>query len=186
MDDGTKAALRRNFDAVANEPGIWFYVAGNLGFSAQILEQHFVLDLTKESDHERIVRSSMVEGAMFMLRGCRMECLLKALLVASGIKLGEDGRYLPPGGRAHDLLFLAHAAGLTTMSAEQALLRHLSLFIVQGRYPIAKRSPEAFSVTADGSRRSTSWGEEDEREYKRLDQRLSAEVSRIIQEQSRA
>lgn len=184
MDNETKEALRLNFDNVANERACWFYVAGNLGFSARILEQYFVLDMTKEPDHERIVQSGKVTASMLMLRGCRLECMLKALYVGRGNKLGLDGQYVSPGGKPHDLLSLSRKAAVSTTAAEDALLEYLSLYIVQGRYPIGKRAPDTFRVMADGSRRSTVWGEEDERAYKHLDQRLSAQVSRMIRERS--
>lgn len=184
MDDETREALRLNFDKVGNEPANWFFVAGNLGFSARILEQFFVLDMTKEPDHMRLVKSGRVVGPMLMLRGCRLECLLKALYLAQGNKLGLDGRYTSPGGAPHDLLSLSRKAGVSTTPAEDVVLEHLGLYIVQGRYPIATRAPDAFRVMADGSRRNTAWGEGDECAYKHLDQRLSTDVSRIIREQT--
>jgi len=118
-----------------------------------------------------------------MLRGCGLECLLKALYVAKGNKLGRDGRYVSPGGKDHDLINLAGKAAFSASKPEAALLGYLDDYITIGRYPVAKRAPEAYPVLADGTRRSTTWSERDERAYHSLRKRLRDEVVRIVRKE---
>ena len=68
--------------------------------------------------------------------------------------------------------------------SESALVGYLGHFIMQGRYPMAKRAPEAYPVLADGCRRSTVWSEQDERDYHAFRPRLRAEVLRVIARES--
>lgn len=181
MDDDTKAALRQNYDSIANKPATWLIVADNLALAARLLEPHFAIDLTKECDHDRIAVRARIHGPILMLRGCGLECLLKALYVAKGNKLGEGGRYISPGGKEHDLISLAAKASLAMSPSEKALVGYLGHYIMQGRYPMPKRAPEAHVLLADGTRRSTVWGEADEPEYHAFRKRLRSEVVRIAQ-----
>lgn len=119
---------------------------------------------------------------MLMLRACRMECLLKALYVANGNRLGVNGRFVPPKGKSHDLVTLAREANLSLTLEAECLLGYLGQFITQGRYPVGTRSPDAFRVLASGAPRSKIWSAEGEGEYKALDKRLGAEVGRRIRE----
>lgn len=183
MDDETKAALRQNDDAIANEPATWLIVADNLGLTAKLLEPHFPIDLTKETDPTRIVIRARVQGPILMLRGCGLECLFKALYVAKGNKLGEGGRYVSAGGKEHDLISLAQKAAFSMSASESALVAYLGHFIMQGRYPMAKRAPDAYVVLADGTRRSTLWSEQDERDYHAFRPRLRAEVVRVAKKE---
>ena len=80
MDRDTREALARNFDASGNDPRTWLWVAGNLRTAAAHLEPHFPLDFRKETQHERIVVGARLQGPILMLRGCELECLLKAIL----------------------------------------------------------------------------------------------------------
>ncbi len=182
MDDETKAALKQNYDAIANEPATWLIVADNLGLAANLLEPHFPIDLTKETDHTRII-SARVQGPILMLRGCGLECLFKALYVARGNKLGDGGRYVSPGGKEHDLISLAQKAAFSMSASESALVAYLGHFIMQGRYPMAKRAPDAYVVLADGTRRSSAWSEQDERDYHAFRPRLRAEVVRVAKKE---
>ena len=173
----TREGLRQNYDSIANEPDTWFFVAGNLGHSARILQEHHVVDLLDVSDPMRVRASARVEGPLLMLRGCRMECLLKALILSNGGRLGVGGRFVAPKGKAHDLLALARKAQLALERPEEFLLGYLGEFITQGRYPIGVRTPDTHRVLADGSPRGKVWSTDDEREYKALDQRVAALVS---------
>jgi hypothetical protein len=179
IDDETKAALRQNYDRIANEPGTWLFVADNLALSAHLLEPYFTPDLTQESDYERIRMTARVEGPILMLRGCGLECLLKALYVARGNKLGDDGRYVSPGGRHHDLVALAQKASFEISPSDEALLAHLGHFIMQGRYPMMQKAPEVYQTLADGSRRTRKWTGQDERDYHSLRTRLREEAVRV-------
>jgi hypothetical protein len=183
MDDETKEALRQNYDAIANEPATWLIVADNLGLAANLLEPHFPIDLTKETDYTRIAIRARVQGPVLMLRGCGLECLLKALYVAKGNKLGEGGRYVSPGGKEHDLISLAEKAAFSMSPSESAVAAYLGHFIMQGRFPMAKRAPEAYMVLADGSRRRTVWGEQDECDYHAFRRRLRGEVVRVAKKE---
>jgi hypothetical protein len=183
MDEATKAALSQNYDAIANEPATWLFVADNLGLSANLLEPHFPVDLTKETDHTRSVVSARIQGPILMLRGCGLECLFKALYVAKGNKLGEGGRYVSPGGKPHDLISLAQKAEFVLSPSESDLVAYLGDFIMQGRYPMMKKAPTAYSVLSDGTRRSTVWSEQDERDYHAFRPRLRAEVVRVARKE---
>jgi hypothetical protein len=177
MDDETKAALRQNYDAIANEPAAWLFVADNLALAANRLEPDFLVDRTAESDHTRMVLSVRIQGPILLLRGCGLECLFKALYVAKGNKLGEGGQFVEPGGRPHDLVGLAKKAGFTMSAEESALVAYLSDFITWlGRYPMGKRAPDSYIVRTDGSLRGNVWREQDERDYHAFRQRLRAEV----------
>jgi hypothetical protein len=186
MDDATKAAHRLNYDAAANQPLTWLFVADNLALAARLLEPHFPIDLMKEMDHDRIKTGARIQGPLLMLRACGLECLLKALYVAKGNKLAEGGRYLSPGGKDHDLVSLAQRAGFAMSPSETALVAYLDDYITQGRYPVAKRAPEAYPVLTDGSRRSVQWSEDDEASYEPFRKRLREEVVRTLNENEAA
>lgn len=150
MDDATKAAYRLNYDAAANEPATWLIIGDNLALAARLLEPDFVVDLTKEIDPDRIAISARIQGPLLMLRACGLECLLKALYVAKGNKLGLDGRYVPPGGKDHDLVNLAQKAGFVMSRSEAVLVAYLDDYIMQGRYPVAKPGRAGASRTGAG------------------------------------
>jgi hypothetical protein len=179
IDAKTKAALRENYDRLANEPAAWLVIADNLACSARLLEPYFSVDPTKETDHQRIALSARVQGPILMLRGCGLECLLKALFVAKGNTLGKSGRFVSPGGKAHDLVKLAEKAQFLASPTESSLLAHLGHYIEQGRYPMVKRAPETYAVRADGTRREAVWSRDDEQQSEQLRVRLRAEVVRV-------
>jgi len=179
VDEETREALKRNYDTSGNDPLTWLWVAGNLRTAALHLEPHFPLDFTKEVDHQRIVVGARLQGPLLMLRGCELECLLKAIYVAGGRTLAEGGVYKAPKGKPHDLVALARAADLSPTAAEVALLSYLGWYISGGRYPIGLRAPQAFHLRADGQPRSRVWGVEEDAEYQafRTDLRQKAVVA---------
>jgi hypothetical protein len=181
MDEATKAAHRLNYDTAANDPLAWAIVADNLVLAARLLEPHFRLDFTEE-DVDRYITGARIQGPILMLRGCGLECLLKALYVAKGNKLGRDGRYVSPGGKDHDLVNLAEKAAFSMTPSEAALVGYLDDYITIGRYPVAKRAPEAYPMLADGRRRNVQWSEHDEAGYEPLRKRLREEVVRVVRE----
>ena len=185
MDDETREALKRNYDTSGNDPRTWLWVAGNLRTAALHLEPHFPLDFTKEVDHQRVVVAARLQGPLLMIRGCELECLLKAIYVSTGKKLAEGGVYQAPKGKPHDLVALACAAGMQPTASEGALLSYLGWYISGGRYPIGLRAPQAFHLRADGQPRSRVWGVEEDAEYQAFRATLrqqAAEASRSWEE----
>ena len=118
MDAATKAQRREDYDAIANEPGDWLRDADNLDFAARSLEPCFSIDLSTETDVARMLRRVRLRRPILMLRGCGLECLLKALFLAKGGTLAKGGRYLGAGGRQHDLAHLAKQADFAQSPCE--------------------------------------------------------------------
>src|SRR5262245_57080945 len=107
MDSATREAVKKNFDAAGNNPGVWLWTAETLRFTAKLVEPHFVAGLGPHAPLAMVAPSAKVQGPILMLRGCELECLFKALYVAHGGKLAASGQYKPPKGKPHDLLALA-------------------------------------------------------------------------------
>lgn len=132
-------ALAANFDTASNQPGPWWLIGWNLLASSDILAESLILEMsnppTAQELSARLV-DAKVRGATLMLRGCAVECLLKAFYVDGGNELTKDGNFKQPEGvPSHDLVGLAKAAAFSISPDEQSLLKLLGYWIEQGRYP---------------------------------------------------
>jgi hypothetical protein len=113
-----------------------------------------------------------------MLRGCGLECCLKALGLQRGHSLADDGRFT--GHSGHDLKVLAAQAGITLNPREAEVLTELSDWIMRGRYPVQRDWQREMRSTVDGDEAieralSIGWSDRLEAAFQRFRQRLVAE-----------
>lgn len=132
--------LKDGFDRTANRPGAWRTTAADLMAAADLVARDCRLDLGQaldEQDTYGIARTFQRLGPLLLLRGCAVECLLKAHFVRAGGILARGGRYVRVNGaRDHDLMSLATIARVKVSSPERRVLLKLSDWIVRGRYPL--------------------------------------------------
>jgi hypothetical protein len=169
------------YDAAANAPLAWVLIADNLLMSVSYLEGVFRAGLDSKATGGIAGHSIRIMGAVLMLRGCAMECFLKALYLTSGRRLGVNGRYESPGGKSHDLACLAERVGLTLTESERFLFVCLGFWIEQGRYPVPSSAgkrrigrPKGFPTFA------VNWSTETEAAYALLLNRIREEVGKRI------
>jgi hypothetical protein len=179
----TDKARVANFDTKGNLPQPWWIVGQNLLASSDLLGRALVLDTPAaltEQDAQAFRMDARVRGATLMLRGCAVECLLKALYVAAGNVLARDGDYIrPPGVADHDLIRLAQAAGFLMSAAERSLLKLLSYWIKQGRYPLMANWAQRPSFSRDEKALAVNWDAECEELWSRLLERFGQEGRRL-------
>jgi hypothetical protein len=172
--------LKDGFDWAANRPGAWRTTAANLTTAADLLARDCRLDLGQalaERDVDGAVRTFQRLGPLLLLRGCAVECLLKAHFVRTGGVLARGGRYVRPrGAKDHDLVSLATIAHVDVSEAEQRVLSKLSDWIVRGRYPLLLDARQQFWGRLD---RPPAWSEELEAAYKQLAGRLDATLEDV-------
>jgi hypothetical protein len=165
--------LSDEYEDLGNEPTVWSLFGRNLLLAADVLHERAELQQAKAGS-EIGFEALAISGAMLMLRACAIECLLKALYLATGEALAAGGRYAAPPGRSHDLLALARAAKLSMSKDEEVLLARLSRWVTAGRYPIQTDASKTFNVPGLSSERRSGWDAPDESGFWRLRERLVA------------
>lgn len=181
-DDVEKARVA-NFDTKGNLSAPWWYIGQNLLASSDILSRSLLLetsDKLTEREAEALRMDATVRGATLMLRGCAVECLLKALYVDAGNVLVRDGDYIrPPGVADHDLVGLAQAVGFATSAEERSLLKLLGYWIKQGRYPLMASWAQNLSFSPKEKVLAGNWDPECEELWDRLRERFRQEGGRL-------
>lgn len=147
-----------SYSAAANSPSAWASAADGLLAAADVLRERRTV---AERDDELARGACRTHPPELMLRGMAIECLLKAVWVARGQALVENGEYKRiPKAQDHDLQQLAAALGLRLSDLESDVLLRLSTFIRHGgRYPIPKRATELLLVASPrgGRTATTTW-----------------------------
>jgi hypothetical protein len=92
--------------------------------------------------------------------------------------LAAGGRYVSPGGPPHDLAHIASLTSLSFSEDERWLLKFLSFWINQGRYPVPTRASDRDIKQLDGSPLEANWSLGYETAYRDLRQRIAVEVAR--------
>lgn len=94
-------------------------------------------------------------GPFYLLAGLAVENFAKAILIQRKQLRNEpitNGDFFRLGGSDHDLVRLAHEAGLDLSEGEESLLLELSRFVRwRGRYPVPKRKPDVREDTITGT-----------------------------------
>jgi len=158
------------FDLVGGLVHAWWNAGWRLLTSADILSREWHPGVLTSPAREL---TEAVHGPRLLLRGCGVECQLKAIYVSNGGVLAADGRYISPGGRSHDLVNLAKAARLQLNPDEQFLLRQLSFWVERGRYPIATSWARELIDTPQGPVIGQMWdSERDEAAFNAFRNRL--------------
>ena len=181
--DDTEKARSANFDNAGNHPVAWRFIGSNLLFASDRLSADFTPAGAIPQTSEEMAaaqRSAWIRGPLLMLRGCAVECLLKARYVNGGNVLAQDGVYV--GATAvgdHDLLAWARAAEFPVSSEERSLLKALSYWIVQGRYPVMTKWSDYLSFGPDEVQLARNWDGASEQLWKRLRDRLKRESEQL-------
>ncbi len=127
-----------------NNPNAWLMTASDLIKANDILkENHFLLDAQNPNETLKGLCGPVpVLGPRLMLCAFALECYLKALFIAKGNKIIEDGNFIGPGH--HDLEKLAKNLGiLEKFSSEEVVtIKSLTWYGIKGRYPVFKKSSE--------------------------------------------
>jgi hypothetical protein len=181
--DDTEKARVANFDANGNLSATWWFIGQNLLVSSDMLSRSLLLE-TSESPTDEEVEARRVDarirGSTLMLRGCAVECLLKALYVDAGNALAREGEYIrPPGVVDHDLVALAKAAAFSVSPAERSLLKLLGYWIKQGRYPIMAGWSQYPRFSANEKPLAPNWDRECEGLWVHLRERFRKEGKRL-------
>jgi hypothetical protein len=146
----TDQAWKRQFDAIGNSATAWRLSAGSLLAAASHLahSQHAAMAETL-SVGGPVSEAHWYHEPILLLRGCGLECLLKAHGLDVGKTLVVNGEYKGP--RGHNLRKLAAWALFKTTEAERPLLDKLSLFVQRGRYPVSQSWEDGLVEGPDGA-----------------------------------
>jgi hypothetical protein len=162
------AVHRSNYERTAFGASDWILRAWDLYESARRLEPEVLrvweryreLSEGSAGNYPR----NYCQGVYFMLLSFAVENLLKAAVIAKkGGQYRQDfraKRRFPAELKGHDLLKLAHTAGLNLQDGEEDLLRRLKRCAIWcGRYPVPLSYAEMSGEESfmDGKRRSISW-----------------------------
>lgn len=142
----TEAEQKQMFDDMANNPLEWSAAANDNLVAADVIDAAMAAATSRAAQGmaaatEPVMRLSWKSR---MLRAYAVECLLKAIFVKNGNKLGDGGMIIRNAFPTnHDLVEMWTVAGLTPLPAKDER-RHLLEKLAQistslGRYPIAMR-----------------------------------------------
>jgi|GEM_PF-2705148 len=127
---------KKDFDSYGNWPVSWYETSEELAAATKLLEQPVIdyFEDNRDSDHP----GRLILAPYYMMSGYLLECLLKGILVATGYKCVEDGKFTKQVN-GHTLIDLAKKAKISFTPPEELILKLLSAHTVwAGRYPIPK------------------------------------------------
>jgi hypothetical protein len=136
------------WETTAKEPFAWWANGQNLLFTARILQKQFPHYSPTISEHD-MIGHSRISASMMMLYALAVENFLKAVVVKTQDKsrLIRDFN-LTDEFAHHDLLKLARSTPLHLDKKRTSLLKRLSAFAKDGKYPVS-RKPKKMSSLKD-------------------------------------
>jgi hypothetical protein len=141
------------FDRTANHKVAWRMTASDLLSAADALFNAYrTVDISSIEPGAHLPVEHQFLSPLLLLRAAGVECLLKAVALARGHVLAQNGEFIPPkGGKSHDLQTLADTVKFDVLDAERDLLRRLSLYMTIGRYPIHLRWDKGLRASSLGN-----------------------------------
>jgi hypothetical protein len=156
----TEEELKKHYDETANDPIAWLDAANENLIAADVIDEAMAAAQKRQGPIEHAMRLTWKSR---MLRAYAVECLLKAIYVKNGNKLGDGGE-LDKGAfpTNHNLVSMWRRVCLPSLTPErQSLLMKLSHISTSlGRYPIAMRYDKPKPDVANNSQMAWTTSED--------------------------
>lgn len=172
-------------EALGNDTGMWLRRAEALYCSGEFLYEKIGEPPRNAANIEEVASWFDIHNVGRMLRGMALECLLKAMWLASGKMLVKNGRFIGiQGSKAHDLFAMYKKVVINPQFSlseeEEQLLARFSYAIVSARYPIGK-SPRGNYPSSPIPREKMMWNKCEYKKDTALFESLWANLVEILQ-----